>query len=325
MTRFLNALVLIVIGSALAALLWYATRPPPLIIQGEVSADRYDISARVSGRVIKLNADVGDTVKKGDVIVELESPDLVASLDTQRAARDVAKADYQNVITVRPEDVAAKKADVDAAEADLLLQSQTLKRKKMLRKNDTVSQADLDTAIRNYDSAEKKRDAAVASFELTKKGASEAARVLARTKIKQTEAQIDSIESQVNELKVIAPTTALVTTRVAELGENFSPGAPLISLIDMNNLWFTFNIREDYLKGLTIGDEYEVVVPALNNKTIKVRATVINVLGQFATWRATRATGDFDLRTFEVRGTPLESVDGLRPGMSAIATIAPKG
>jgi HlyD family secretion protein len=106
---------------------------------------------------------------------------------------------------------------------------------------------------------------------------------------------------------------------VAELGENFSAGAPLFSLIDINHPWFTFNLREDLLKGLAIGDRFEVTVPALDNSRIEVRVTVINAQGQYATWRATRATGDFDLRTFEVRAEPTSPVKGLRPGMSAIA------
>jgi HlyD family secretion protein len=110
-----------------------------------------------------------------------------------------------------------------------------------------------------------------------------------------------------------------VTTRIAELGENFSAGAPLVALIDMNNLWFTFNLREDLLAGLKVGERFEVTVPALTFKRIPVRVTLINVQGQYATWRATRATGDFDLRTFEVRAMPVEPIDGLRPGMSAVA------
>ena len=109
-----------------------------------------------------------------------------------------------------------------------------------------------------------------------------------------------------------------MTTRIAELGENFSAGAPLYSIVDITHPWFTFNLREDLLRGLKVGDSLSVVVPALENATVSARVTVINAQGQYATWRATRATGDFDLRTFEVRAQPVDPVDGLRPGMSAI-------
>lgn len=127
------------------------------------------------------------------------------------------------------------------------------------------------------------------------------------------------------ELVIRAPVSAQVTTRVAEEGENFNPGAPLFSLIDMNDLWLTFNLREDLLAGLKVGDGFEVTVPALGHRTVPVRVTLINVQGQYATWRATRATGDFDLRTFEVRAVPKEPLDGLRPGMSVIAAWAGRG
>jgi HlyD family secretion protein len=93
-------------------------------------------------------------------------------------------------------------------------------------------------------------------------------------------------------------------------------------MVDLKNVWLTFNLREDLLFGLKVGDTFEVTVPALRAQTIPVRVTVINVQGQYATWRATRATGEFDLRTFEVRAVPTQPIDGLRPGMSAIASWA---
>jgi HlyD family secretion protein len=97
----------------------------------------------------------------------------------------------------------------------------------------------------------------------------------------------------------------------------------LFSLIDLQNPWFTFNLREDLLRGLKIGDSFDVTVPAMDNARIPVRVTMINAQGQYATWRATRATGDFDLRTFEVRASPVNPMQGLRPGMSAIASWPP--
>lgn len=315
----------IVLLGALAGagtLLWLASRPAPLMLQGEVSADRYDISARTAGRVASLHADVGDTAKKGSVLVQLASPELEASRRTQIAAIAVAKADLERIAYVRAEDVAKAEADVRSAEASLVLTEQDLDRKERLRDSAAFTQAQLDVAIKNRDSAAQQRDAASAALAKTRAGASTADRELAKAKVEQAEASLASIETQIAELKVVAPVTALVTTRVAELGENFSAGAPLYSLVDMNRLWFTFNVREDLLKGVAIGNVYELRVPALGNKPVKVRVTVMNVLGQFATWRATRATGDFDLRTFEVRGEPLQPVEGLRPGMSAVVNVS---
>ncbi len=143
--------------------------------------------------------------------------------------------------------------------------------------------------------------------------------------MKQAEATLNQRDVDVAEFVIRSPITGQVTTRVAALGENFSAGAPLFSMIETNNLWFTFNLREDLLGGLKIGDTFDVTVPALKFQIIPVRVTMINVQGQYAAWRATRATGDFDLRTFEVRALPIQPVDGLRPGMSAVVAWANRG
>lgn len=312
-------LVIFACLAGLAVTLWLATRPPPLTVQGEVSADRVDLSPRVSGRIVKLAAEVGDTVQKGAVIAELESPQLIAALDAAKAARSVAKADLDRVNSTRPETIAARQAELAAAEADVVLYQETYNRQVALLRTQNTPQARVDEATRNLESAIRKRESAQAALDLATRGASKEERELAAAQLKQAEAALGQREVDVAELVIRAPITGQVTTRVAEIGENFSAGAPLISLIDMSDLWFTFNLREDLLSGLAIGDTFEVTVPSLGSALISVRVTMINVQGQYATWRATRATGDFDLRTFEVRAVPNVAVQGLRPGMSAIA------
>ncbi|TRD23296.1 HlyD family secretion protein [Palleronia caenipelagi] len=321
MSSFLKAVLLIIIVAAVAVGLWWITRPPPLIIQGEVSADRYDISARASGRVETIAVELGDSVATGDLVVRLASPELQAREETDQAAVEVAKADYQRVIEVREEDIAIAEADVFAAQADLDLKERELQRAQELRKTNVTSQETLDIAIRDRDASVRGVAATKARLVRTTTGATQAERDLAQQRIDQAQAALEATRTMIEELTVVSPVDGLVTAKIAEVGENFSAGAPLISLIDMENLWFTFNIREDFLNGVEIGQSYQVQVPALNNLMVDVEVTVINVLGQFATWRATRATGDFDLRTFEVRAEPTGKVDGLRPGMSAIVQL----
>lgn len=320
--RLLRGVVLAGVLSALAVVLWLATRPPPLTVQGEVSADRIDISPRVSGRVLKLGADVGDTVERGAVIAELENPQLVAALLAARAALGVAKADLARVESTRPETIAARRAALAAAEADVTLAQETHDRQAQLIRSGNTAQARLDEATRNLEAALHSRDEAAAALQLAVTGASPEERELAAAQVKQADAVLGQRQTDVAELVVRAPISGQVTTRVAELGENFGAGAPLFSLIDMRDVWLTFNLREDLLAGLKIGDRFEVTVPAFRSSVIPVRVTMINVQGQYATWRATRATGDFDLRTFEVRAVPVNPVEGLRPGMSAIAAWA---
>jgi HlyD family secretion protein len=322
----LNAAVRWIIGivvlAAFGVALWFATQPPPLTIQGEVSSNRVDISPRVSARVHKLNADVGDNVERGAVIAELESPELVAALTAARAALGVAKADLARINSTRPETIAGRKADLDSAQADLVLAQETFDRQKQLFGTGNAPQAKLDEATRNLEMAKQRKDGADAALKLSIEGSSPEEKALSATQVKQAEAALGQREVDVAELTIRAPIAGQVTTRIAELGENFSAGAPLFSMVDLKDVWFTFNLREDLLFGLKVGDTFQVTVPAFRSEKIPVRVTVINVQGQYATWRATRATGEFDLRTFEVRAVPTSPIDGLRPGMSAIASWA---
>jgi HlyD family secretion protein len=312
----------IVILAAFGVTLWFATKPPPLTIQGEVTANRVDISPRVSARVSKLNADVGDNVQRGTVIAELDSPEAAAALIAARAALSVAKADLARINSTRPENIAAHRADVDSAQADQTLAQETFDRQKQLASTGNAPQARLDEATRNLEMAARKKDGTDAALKLAIEGSSPEEKTLAATQVKQAEAALGQREVDVAELTIHSPIAGQITTRIAELGENFSAGAPLFSMVDLHDVWFTFNLREDLLAGLKVGDTFQVTVPALKSETIPVRVTLINVQGQYATWRATRATGEFDLRTFEVRAVPIKPTDGLRPGMSAIASWA---
>lgn len=320
--RWVSGLVALI---ALGVLLWFATRPPPLTVQGEVAANRVDISPRVSGRVMKLGANVGDSVERGSTLAELESPQLVAALLAAQAALGVSKADLERINSTRPETIAARRAELAAAQADVVLNQETFDRQAQLARTGNTPQARVDEVTRNLESAIRKRESAEAALQLAVTGASKEERALAAAQVKQAEAILAQRAADIQELKILAPISGQTTTRIAELGENFSAGAPMFSLIDMDNLWFTFNLREDFLAGLQVGDSFTVTVPGLEAKKLQVRVTMINVQGQYATWRATRATGDFDLRTFEVRAVPTEKVQGLRPGMSAIAAWAGRG
>ena len=310
---------------ALAAILWVVTRPPPLTVQGEVSADRIDVSSRVSGRIVRLGANVGDTIGHGALIAELENPQLAAALVAARASLAVSMADLDRVNSTRPETIAARKAELATTEADVVLYQEARARQAKLISTGATPKERVEEARRNLETALRKRESAEAALQLAVAGASKEERALAAAQVKQAEAALRQREADIAELTIRAPIAGQVTTRVAELGENFNAGAPLFSLIDTRHVWFTFNLREDLLAGLKIGDRFEVTVPALKSRRIPVRVTMINVQGQYATWRATRATGDFDLRTFEVRAVPLEAIDGLRPGMSAIAAWQARG
>ena len=301
---------------------WFAIQPPPLIVQGEVEATRVDLATRVSGRVKTLNVDVGDTAKAGDVVIELESPQLQAGLAAAQAALLVAQADRNRIYSTRAEVIDARKAELEKAQADVVLAQQIYGRQKQLAESGNAPQQRLDEAANSLQAALKAQEAAQANLTLAEKGSSDEEKALADARVKQADAAYGQTRTDVDELVIHAPVAGEVTTRVAERGVLFSPGAPLLSIVDLSDVWLTFNLREDLLAGLKVGDTFDVQLPALSDRTVTVRVTAINAPGQYANWRATKATGDFDLRTFEIRAKPVAPVDGLRPGMSAIVPWA---
>src|SRR4051812_24900554 len=175
MRAVIGAAVLVALG----LVLWLATRPPPLTVQGEVTADRVDISPRVAGRIAKLGGDVGDNVERGTMLAELESPQLVAALIAARAALGVAKADLDRINSTRPETIAARKAELAAAEADVTLNQETYDRKAQLARTGNAPQATVDEVTRNLESAIRKRESAQAALQLATTGASPEERALA--------------------------------------------------------------------------------------------------------------------------------------------------
>jgi len=316
--RFGRYAILVVALAAAVAAFWVAIRPQPLIVQGEVEATRVDLAPRVSGRVKKLNAEVGDTVKAGEAVIELESPQLQASLVSAEAALLVAKADRDRVYATRRETIDARKAELEKAQSDIVLAEQVYSRQKQLLQSGDAPQQRMDEATNKLDAARRARDAAQANLAFAQRGSSDEEKVLADARVKQAEATLEQTRTDVAELIIHTPVSGEVTTRVAELGVLFSPGAQLLSIVDLSDVWLTFNLREDLLAGLKTGDTFDVRFPALGGKTVTVRVTAINAQGQYANWRATKATGDFDLRTFEIRAKPVSAIGGLRPGMSGI-------
>jgi len=211
----------VVVVAAFGIMLWLATRQPPLSVQGEVSADRVDISPRVAARIIALKANVGDTTEKGAVLAELESPQLFAARLAAQAALAVARADLERINSVRPETIASREADLNAAKADETLADETYHRQTELAKTGNAPQARVDEVTRNLQLAIRKRESADAAFQLASQGASKEERALAAAQVKQAEATLNQREVDVAELVVRSPISGQVTTRVAALGENF--------------------------------------------------------------------------------------------------------
>ncbi len=314
--------VLVVAGAIGAFAVWSTLNTPDLIVQGEVEATRIDLAAKVSARVAQVNANFGDRVQPGDVLVTLDSPQLEAGLAAAQAAVAVAEANRDLVFSTRAEVIDARRADLLRAEANTVLAQKTHDRVVQLNASSTASAQRLDEAVNALNSAQRGVEAARAALELAQNGSSPEERSVAQAQLMQARASVQQTQANLRELVVSAPIHGQVTARLAEPGELFSAGAILMSVVDVDNAWFTFNLREDLLNGLHVGQALTVRIPALSNQDVPARITAINVHGSYANWRATKATGDFDLRSFSVRAEPIAPTPGLRPGMSALVDWA---
>lgn len=302
--------------------LWYVIQPQPLLVQGEADARRIDIAARVDGRVGQRPIDRGQNVRAGQVLIVIDNPELLTKLREAEAARAVAVADLARIkVGTRAETIAARRASLASAEANLRLQQQTYERTRPLTEKGFSSVQKLDEATAARDVAGRTLEQAKAALDEAVTGYTAEERQVAQASVTRAAAAVATLEAQVAELTVAAPVGAQVYQLGVETGEYVSPGVPLLSLVDLGDVWLRFDLREDLVKRLKIGDRVAVRIPALGDRSVTAEVRTIATRGEYTGWRATRATGDFDLRTFEVRGYPVEPVPELRPGMSAYVDL----
>lgn len=320
-TSKMAAIIVVLTVLAIVGLsLWYLVRPQPLLVQGEADATRVDIAARIDGRVGRRPVSRSDNITAGQLLVAIDNPQLLTKLNEAEAARVVAQADFTRIqVGTRAEVVAERKAAVASAQASLTLAQQTYDRVKQVTQGGFESVAKLDEATASLDVATRTLEQAKLAYQEAVAGYTAEERGVAQAAVAKAEATIATLQAQVDEMTVKAPIAGQVYQVGAELGEYVSPGVPLLSLVDLSDVWLHFDLREDLVKGLKVGDRFTVKIPALGDMPITVQVRTIATRGEYAGWRATRATGDFDLRTFEVRAYPVDKLPNLRPGMSAYA------
>ena len=298
--------------------LFYLLRREPLLVQGEADATRFDIAARVDGRVKEIPVARGQNVPSGAVLVRIDNPETLAKLDQMKAAKAVADAQLANVLVgTRAETIAARKAEMERAQAALVLAQKTFDRTHTLTEQGNSPQARLDQATDALHESERAVDQATSAFQQAVNGYTKEERAISNANVEKASADIQSVQSIVDQLAVYAPVDSQVYQRNVEPGEYVSPGVPLVTLINLADVWIHFDLREDLVKDLKVGDKFDVHIPALGDRLVTVEVKLIATKGEYASWRATRASGDFDLRTFSIRAYPVQPVPELRPGMSA--------
>jgi HlyD family secretion protein len=313
------AIIVGIVAAAVAALsVFYLLRPEPLLVQGEVDATRLDIAARVDGRVRDVPVERGQNVAAGAVLVQIDNPETLAKREQMNAARAVAQAQLANVLAgTRAETIAARKAEMERAQAALVLAQKTFDRTHTLTEQGNAPQARLDQVTDALHESERAVDQATSAHDQSVNGYTKEERAIARASVEKADADIQSVQSIIDQLVVYAPIASQVYQRNVEPGEYVSPGVPLVTLIDLADVWVHFDLREDLVKDLKVGDRFDVRIPALDDRLVTVEVKLVATKGEYASWRATRASGDFDLRTFSIRAYPVQPVPELRPGMSA--------
>jgi HlyD family secretion protein len=315
----LPSIIVALVAVAIAALsIWYLVRPEPLLVQGEVDATRFDLAARVDGRVGDIPVARGENIAANAVLVRIDNPETLAKHAQALAAKVVADAQLANIkVGTRPEVIAARKAALERAQASAVLAQQTYDRVRVLAEHGNAPQARLDQATDTLHESQRAQDQAKSAYDQAVNGYTAEEHQIAVANVEKAAADIKAVQSIVDQMVVYAPVASQVYQRNVEPGEYISPGVPLVTLIDLNEVWVHFDLREDLVKTLKVGDRFDVRIPALSDRSITVEVKLIATKGEYASWRATRATGDFDLRTFSIRAYPVEKVPELRPGMSA--------
>ena len=313
-----SIIVGLVVAGVVGLSIWYLVRPQPLLVQGEVDATRFDIAARVDGRVGEIPVERGQDVAAGAVLVKIDNPETIAKNEQALAAKIVAEAQLANInVGTRAEVIAARKAALERAQASVVLAQKTYDRISQLAEHGNAPQARLDQATDSLHENQRAVDQAKSAYEQAVNGYTKEEREIAAANVQKAVADIAAVQSIIEQMVVYAPVPSQVYKRNVEPGEYVSPGVPLVTLIDLNDLWVHFDLREDLVKTLKVGDRFDVRIPALSDRRITVAVRLIATKGEYASWHATRATGDFDLRTFSIRAYPVEKVPELRPGMSA--------
>lgn len=305
MKKKIAILVFIIVVALLAYCGMYAyDQANTLILQGEVDTKTVDLSSKVVGRVLKINVEKGDSVKKGDVLIELDTPEINAKAEQADAMLALAMAQQAKVNNgTREEQIGMAKANFDVAK-------KTYDRMNRLHKEGVIPTQKLDEAMAKYQAAKEQ-------YTMLVNGAQNEDKLSAAANVKRARGANAEVSSYLKENKIVAPIDGIVTEITVEEGELVGAGSPIVTIVDNSDCWVTFNLREDLLSKVKNGTELDVNIPAVGDKPVKVKVNYISVMGNFANWRATKAKGEFDMKTFEVRAIPIEPQNDLRAGMSA--------
>ena len=313
----LIALIVIIVVLALIGL--FLLKPEPQIIQGQAEATQVRVSGKLPGRVVEFMVEEGQHVLAGDTLVHIHSSLVEAKLSQAEAMETVAKAQNKKVDSGTRVELLNSAYDMwQQAQAGLTIAKKTYERMQSLYKKGVVSEQKRDEAEAAYKAMVATESAAKSQYETAKAGAQAEDKAAAAAMVAAAQGSVAEVESILSDSYLTAPTDGEISDIFPNVGELVSLGAPIMNVLKLDDMWVSFNVREDLLENLTMGAEVQAIIPALENKEVTLKVFYIRDMGSYAVWRATKVTGQYDAKTFQVKARPVEPVDNLRPGMSVL-------
>lgn len=298
---------------------FFAFRPITDTIQGQADVNEYRVSSKVPGRILEYRVKEGQTVHRGDTLALLEAPDVEAKLAQARAAEAAAAAqDRKATKGARQEQISAAYEMWQKAKAGVTIAEKSFRRVSNLYDQGVVTAQKLDEVTAQRDAAIATEKAAKAQYDMARNGAEREDKEAARALVDRARGAVSEVDSYVAETVLTASHDGEVTDIFPQVGELVGSGAPIMNVAIMDDMWVTFNVREDHLAGFAMNQTFEATIPALDNRKVQLKVFYMKDLGSYAAWKATKTTGQFDMKTFEVKAAPVAPVAGLRPGMSVL-------
>ena len=290
----------------------------PDMIQGQVEVSEYRVSSKVPGRILELRVKEGDYVKAGDTLAILDAPEVRAKMEQAQSAENAAAAlELKAQNGARKEQIQGAFSVLQQAKAGFEIAEKSYNRVQRLFDEGVMSAQKRDEAFANYKAMEAQMKAAQSQYDMAVNGARMEDKMAASAQVGRAKGAVQEVNSYIHETVQIAQKEGEVTDIYPKVGELVGTGSPIMSIAMMDDMWGTFNVREDQLNDMHVGTEFTVFVPAFN-KDVKMKVYHLKDQGSFAVWKATKANGQYDLKTFEVKARPVEKLEGLRPGMSLV-------
>lgn len=316
--RKLGIALALVLAIVVVVGLWLAWRSPAEQLQGMADADTVNVAAKITARLAELKVREGDRVKVGQVLFVLDSPEVAAKEEQAQGALEAASAVADKADAgARSEDIRAAQANWKRAEAGATLADATYQRVQNLFNEGVMTRQKRDEALAQARSSRELSNAARAQYDQALAGAREQDKRAAQGQVRQARGAVAEVDAAREEVNGRAPLAGEINKRMADVGELVPAGYPVFTLVDIDRMWVSVNLRESQMRGLKIGNRLRGQVPALD-RDVEFEVYFINPAGDYATWRATRQSSGYDVRSFEIRLRPVARVEGFRPGMSVL-------